>query len=98
MLIHYLRHWLAWAESGAPHNKPYSRTWGLCCNIKRYPYGDIDYLDRELTRELEADDIQKTIFPFGYSEYLTAANAGTQHLNQNRLKWVREKINELANR
>jgi len=86
----FLADWLAWVERGAPEGKPYWRRYGLCTGLRENaPYS----LAREMGDHL-ARDLGNRYFPFGNDEYLAAKSEATQHLDPNRLAWVRAKLAE----
>ncbi len=86
-LRQFLTDWLAWAEGEAVDRKPFWRWWGLCGNALTL---DDDILDD--LRDLLLRDFGSTPYPFGSSAYCTARAARTQHLDPNRLAWVRAKL------
>lgn len=77
----FLTNWLKWAENGAPEDEPYSRYYGLCCNAP----GEV-FL--ELLTVLGDD------YPFGREEHDKRKVEKTQHLDPNRLAWVRATLEE----
>lgn len=76
----FLRSWLEWVEAGAPPRKPYARHTGLCGAASKYSYDVYD--------ELYALFLPEP-YPFGADEYEDAAVNNTQHLDPNRLAFVR---------
>ena len=93
-LLAFYREWLAWAESGAPSDKPFSRRVGLCTNMiysQHIPAGERKYyeLDRQLK---EAFSDGRCILFGGLERYDQDARDGTMHLNPERLAWVRARI------
>lgn len=89
----FLRAYLEWATSGAENYKPFSRRLGLCACIGEFEaaYPHEDALYGELLSMFEADGLDGG-FPFGDAAYFTARESGTQHLDENRLNWIRSKL------
>lgn len=78
----YLADWLAWTERGAPMNEQFSRLFGLCYNAFQTTHSVYD----------ELCDIFGEDYPFGEHDYYRRNEARTQHLDPNRLAWVRANL------
>lgn len=89
----FLADWLAWVERGAPEAEPYTRRRGLCSNAELFRGWD-DAAAMALHWALVADfGAYQGLFPFGgpYA-YVLSSRACDQHLNKQRLAWVRGKL------
>jgi len=83
----YLQDWLDWVERGAPDWKPYYRVSGLRNNTVFYDVSLHDQLHSELMQMFNGKP-----YPFGFKEYYERSNNATQHLDPNRIAWVREQL------
>lgn len=84
----FLREWLEWSEAGAPEHRAFMRHNGLCVTARIYD---------SFTGTKVKDDLRKAFkglfkYPFGKEEYAERLEAHTQHLDPNRLAWVRANI------
>lgn len=86
-LLSYLRSWLQWIEDGAPDYQPYCRHSGLCSNAPT----------SKMQQELY--DILGSAYPFGGAgRYYYDLATNQQHLNEERIAWVRKQVsNDLQN-
>lgn len=98
-LYQFFKEWLEWAESPKPEGR-FSRRYGLCLNLRyRYlPNYPPDHprcfdLQTRLERLLEKD-FGSSDYPFGDEAYHHRSVKYTQHLDPNRLAWVRKKVQE----
>ena len=82
-----------WIEAGAPDDKPFSRKYGLCSNLRRHIK---DSEGRNALLALEVRDLMDVEFdqakldhnyPFGETYFEEARNR-TMHTNQRRINWV----------
>lgn len=87
-LIAFLKAWYHWATNGAPHQKPFSRSYGLCGNTLR-----ISWFKWKLWEELSAL-LYGYEYPFGERDFLVRAQRKTQHECPKRLAWVRDRLIE----
>jgi hypothetical protein len=78
----FLRDWLDWVNRGAPVANPYTRSWGLCSNAKKY--------DESGAVAENLGDVFKDEYPFGSVNYESRAASNTQHECPNRLAWARK--------
>lgn len=93
-LREFLTAWLAWAENGAPSRYPFNPANGLCACAAIYAdatYGDEVDLLTELANLFEDQGLNAN-YPFGQYEYDMRHLDDTQHLDPNRLAWVREQL------
>lgn len=83
----FLKEWLEWAENGAPEHPVFDRSDGLCRSAAEYD--DLNNTDThsDLRKAFDGESC-----PFGDDEYWRCAIARTQHLDPNRLAWVRANI------
>jgi hypothetical protein len=87
----YLSAYAAWVDAGAPDGEPFDRCIGLCTNILNWE-GRPPGLVAGLKAAFKADGLDKR-YPFGgEDQYDAAADNNEQHLNEQRLAWVRSKI------
>lgn len=79
----FLAEWLDWAENGAPPHDAFSKSAGLCsCAL----WWEGSLSAREDLLAFFGDDC----YPFGGKHaYYDAVHLCTQHLDPNRLAWVR---------
>jgi len=75
--------WLAWAE-GNSSKKKYGKYCGLCHNTT----ADNEY---EMSHQFKSAGLD-VAYPFGEIEYDERCEYRTQHLDTNRLAWVRARI------
>jgi len=91
----YLQSWLDWVEDGAPHEKPYSRVLGLCNNVENYSKVDLfstkGITKTDLNIEL-CSMFNDATYPFGTANYSYRAFAAIQHLDEERIAWVKEQL------
>lgn len=88
-LREFLASWLRWAENGAYKGRPYHRSFGLCTNA--------DIYGEDVTGSPHASSLRCELltlfdgaeYPFGLQAYIIDGGFGTQHLNADRLAWVR---------
>lgn len=85
----FLTDWLAWTERGAPEGDPYTRRYGLCHNAKVFDSRTRVSMWGLLDTQFDED---AATFPFGEDAYRAARTAKTQHLDPNRLAWVRAQL------
>lgn len=90
-----------WLEAGAPEENEYNfhRHGGLCYNIiyiGAIAYGTkklVGELIPELKEQFEKAHLDKD-YPFGRWIYLVARYNDTQHLDPNRIRWVKSHLTE----
>lgn len=88
----FLTDWLHWAENGAAESEPYFRRVGLCTNASLFQAHAV-YACVELREILDTQFNERSVlFPFGEDAYTAARAAGTQHLDPDRLAWVRAQL------
>lgn len=91
----FLAAYLAWVDAGAPHKEPFSRRYGLCSNLYdwslRLDYDGREALEKELDQLFALEGLDEC-HPFGGDKYLEARESETQHLNMDRINWVRLKV------
>lgn len=90
-LTNFYRAYLAWVEAGAPEKNEheFKRRIGLCSNLHWFTFPN-DFPLEEMTRQFAAAGLD-SFHPFSRSiEYRDEKVAGTCHLNNNRMSWVRE--------
>lgn len=89
----FLADWLAWTERGAPNFKPYSRGAGLCASVFHFTtdkeLADIIRYDLDVAFRAEFDD---NCYPFGHKAFRKGSSSYAQHLDLNRLAWVKENL------
>lgn len=83
----FLREWLEWAENGAPEHPVFDCRLGLCTSAAEYDVWNNTNTYDDLRAAFRGEDC-----PFGEDEYLDRCEARTQHLDPNRLAWVRANI------
>jgi hypothetical protein len=100
LLKRFLQSWIDWIDAGAPQGEPFSRNTGLCANVYDWTIEcdlDIDAITkilRELRKTFRADNLHP-MTPFGGNVvYLKETETATQHLNAERLAWVRSKVKQ----
>lgn len=98
----FLSEWLFWAENGAKSHPAFRRHTGLCCSLVLYILAEVRELVPalgknlpDLSQELDlllkrSRDTESTKYPFGKLAYDYHAATNTQHLDENRLAWVRD--------
>lgn len=93
-LRRFLADWLAWATTGAPNEKPFSRHRGLCWNARHNVGWDTE---TELC-DILFREFMDMAYPFNpiEGEYARLNREGKQHLHQPRLDWVLKKLEERA--
>lgn len=100
-LQRFLKDWLAWAEADAENESPlgvdYFRDVGLCTNAVLFAEETDIYVRVELRSALA--ELRGTLpepfdpeYPFGKDQYLDRMSSDTQHLDPNRLAWVRKQL------
>lgn len=106
----YLADYKAWIDGGAPEEKPYTRTTGLCWNAvtfdsKMYKNHCRPGYSRKVNKTLEA--MLKRDFPEAMAEHETPFNQGgwdsysaesakyACHTNPERLAWLNKMLAEL---
>ena len=79
-----------WLEAGAPIENSYefSRHWGLCTSIIFCSNSKYCASAAEMTRQFKMAGLDK-FYPFGENEYETGSSSDTQHLDKNRIAWVK---------
>ncbi len=88
-----LQWWLAEATSEKPHEDV--KTFGLCSSIS-WNCPDMQGTG-ELSALLDAEFGElNAAYPFGMNRYSSDSFEGTQHLNPDRLAWVRRQLGEQA--
>lgn len=98
----FYRAYRKWAADGAPVENVHGfhRGVGLCTNLanwvdslRGYPaehrWAETRRLKKAMLAQFEAAG-HETAHPFGYDAYQEAQRKCIQHLDQNRLAWVRE--------
>jgi hypothetical protein len=80
-----------WVNTGAPECNVFSRSYGLCLNLR--VYGD----SLNLCNEMKAQFVEAELscdYPFNESEneYFVECDAGEAALNPERIKWVQEHL------
>lgn len=101
-MLEFLKAWLKWAtEDGAPDRKPFNRRFGLCFEIvvwSKLPgnQGKVNTPRIALDCLFQQDGLCD-VYPFGVGAYGRRLYEGTQHLDPNRLAWVRKTIEKLEN-
>lgn len=92
----YLRGWLDWAENDGENDGPYCNYYGLCSNV--YCFGasehELEEINNQLLTALDADFGVKD-YPFGEFNYEFRSRNDTQHLDPDRLAWVKKTIARL---
>lgn len=90
----FLRSWLDWAEND--QRLPYSKYYGLCSNVYRFGASEheLEEINNQLLTALDADFGVKD-YPFGEFNYELREQNGTQHLDPDRLAWVKKTIARL---
>jgi hypothetical protein len=99
LLKEFLVAWLEWAERGAPEDdcEPFARYKGLCISFEDWmELRDVDhgsaYCESDQLKSLFIADGLAGDYPFGECAYIWAMNHDQQHLDVNRLSWVRSKV------
>ncbi|MDI9686588.1 hypothetical protein [Burkholderia cenocepacia] len=93
LMREFLSAYLEWVEAGAPQSDPFERELGLCSNADRYPgVVAIGELDHELGQLFARSGLNE-VYPFGEARYWEDFAAEAQHLNEQRLAWIREQLN-----
>lgn len=82
----FLREWLVWAEAGAGEHRYFKRFIGLCTPAERYDGDNGTAVYGDLLRAFGFG------YPFGFNAYNQAWANDTQHLDPNRLAWVRANV------
>lgn len=92
MLKAFYQAYAAWLDAGAPHLEPFSRGVGLCNNLRHFT-DDWKPLRTEMAAQFEAAGLDPK-YPFGgeadYDERLIDER---QHMNPERIEWVRNHAN-----
>jgi len=88
----FLTEWLAWAESGAPRHPIFTPKYGLCTNSMNWEDHQTEERFWNIHHELKA--LLIGTFPFGRKSYDSDEIRETQHLNPQRLAWVKEQLRE----
>ncbi len=83
----FLREWLEWAENGAPECLVFRRHSGLCPVASWYDDRNNTSTRKDLERAFEHRS-----YPFGGAQYGKRCVSRTQHLDPNRLAWVRANV------
>lgn len=86
-----------WLDAGAPDEKPFYRSGGLCWMLSHYlschgiPRKERGQLANELEDQFEAAGLNH-LFPFNDGEdgFSNEEETDTMHLNSRRIKWVRD--------
>jgi len=92
-LIRFYREYAQWLHNGAPDREPFRRCVGLCTAL-RTDYTVVSQetrmeLKREMQDQFEAAGLDRS-FPFGTTRYYELRESNTQHLDPERIAWVRE--------
>ena len=89
-LKEFYQTYAVWLDSGAPDNKPFTRTSGLCHNLEVFSQ-DYESLLAEMQSEFKAKGLDK-YYPFNIDEehYVQSGMDGTQYTNYKRVEWVKE--------
>lgn len=87
----FLSDWLHWAESGAPAHPAFTRHNGLCDAA----YKTHGYAFDTVLKRLFCEDGLDPVYPFGERDFWIDHEDATQHLNADRLAWVRSKLEEV---
>lgn len=94
-----------WLDLGAPEWKPFYRTAGLCHNLTRYlklrglqKNNDIVAIQREMYAQFVEAGLDR-LYPFNESrgDYALECKFKKCHVNERRVKWVREHAAEITN-
>jgi hypothetical protein len=98
LLKKFLAEWLEWAEGGAEDCKPFDRSIGLCTSYHDWLFRRSGFEEVGARKQLEflfiSDGLDKS-YPFGgEEEYWDALEHDRQHLNPQRLAWVRSKVKQ----
>lgn len=95
-LRQFLSAYLTWADAGAPDTNGLMRSQGLCGNLNFYAamhgWEEVWNLEFELEVMFKEDGLCLG-YPFGLKVYLEEAETLTHHENQERLNWVRRRLN-----
>lgn len=98
-LLNFLKEWLREAEKpeGEKRESWFREDSGLCVNANKFDiYCKAHGLqDSPEVEKIIIKEFSKISFPFGRSNYFARQEAKMQHLDPNRLAWVRNKIAEL---
>ena len=88
-LKEFYQAYAAWLDAGAPSLEPFNRSSGLCANIVIFTDEPRELL-REMKSQFKAAGLDSG-YPFGCEGvyYMQCRNA-TQHLNPERIEWVRK--------
>lgn len=86
-----------WLKAGAPDDKPFSRSLGLCNNLRNYLSnkvalpGEMFNVVDEMQDQFKSAGLRAKL-PFNDSllDYTAEQDAGTMHLNDKRREWVRK--------
>ena len=82
-----------WLVAGAPDGEPYLRSAGLCINLRRFAENH-EPLQHEMNMQFLANGYRLRI-PFNRDgSYFTEATTNTCHLNQMRINWVKDHVEE----
>lgn len=92
MLKAFYQAYAAWLDAGAPSLEPFSRHSGLCGNLTRFTDDWHPVLD-EMVAQFKAAGLDYE-YPFSSEDdYYVQCHYGTQHLNTERIEWVRKHAN-----
>ncbi|AWN06263.1 hypothetical protein [Erwinia phage phiEaP8] len=89
----FLRKYKEWLDAGAPEAKPFSRTLGLCGNMKLSGHYDYKYQLRNALKR----DFDDVVYPFNNGMgigYVTEKECQTMHENKERIAWVERMLRE----
>lgn len=94
-LTEFYQAYLAWLDAGAPADKPFSRSYGLCDNLTMYCEENRIKEDivHELTKQFAAQKLS-TVYPFDReNSYCNECDNNIAHLNLARISWVKDHAN-----
>lgn len=91
-LLQFLGEWLEWATSDAPKDGKFKKHLGLCgCYCKWCHQQGKTFDGQSLKAAFLASGLD-TSYPFGFNNFNYGVDHDTQHLDPNRLEWVRATI------
>ena len=89
LLYNFYCSWIKWAQEGGDE---FLTHWGLCNAVVSYCNGSHRGFD-EMQEQFSAAGLNDE-YPFGEWEYDYALELDTMHLDENRLKWVEDRIRD----